>query len=223
MWVFTRFNAWHPPHGVIPPCGQVFTTHTGRYSHFEHLDGDRQGPRPAQGAVVFSKAVVLEEQRVSPVRALGRGGDRQGTGQSLLDPDVQRDLGQARQHVRFTKPLLRRPLGRFRGPEVFGRRRKSLFGQVQGARRVQGGQGQARGLGGDVCGQRWRWRGRRVSRRHVHRYRRGAARRRRPVVRGLGRDGCLWRGVRQEASLRWERRGRLGQASTAVHCLRKFS
>lgn len=205
-----------------PPAGRCLL-HTGRHSHFEHLDGDRQGPCPAQGAVVFSKAVVLEEQRVSPVRALGRGGDRQGTGQSLLDTDVQWDLGQARQHVGFTKPLLRRPPGHFRGHEVFGRRRKSLFGQIQGARRVQGGQGQARGLGGDVCGQRWRRRGWWVSGGHVHWYRCGAARCHRPVARGLGGDGCLWRGVRQEASLRWERRGRLGQAGTAVHCLRKFS
>lgn len=110
-------------------------TYTRRYSHFEHLNGDRQGPCPAQGAVVFSEAIILKEQRVSPMGPLGRWGDRQRAGQSLLDTNVQWKLGQARQHVGFTKPLLCRPLRHFHGPEVF-RRRRSLLGQVQGARGV---------------------------------------------------------------------------------------
>lgn len=54
MWVTTS---------VTPMQGDVSCL----YSHFQHLDGDRQGPRPAQGAIIFSKAIILKEQRVSPV------------------------------------------------------------------------------------------------------------------------------------------------------------
>lgn len=73
-----------------------------------------------------------------------------------------------------------------------------------------------------MCGQRWGWRGRWVRGCHVHRQQCGAARCHCPVTWGLGGEGSLrWVG-RQDASLRWERRGRLGQACATVYCLRKF-
>lgn len=97
---------------------------------------------------------------MSSVRAIGRGGDGQGTGEGLLDPDVQGDLGQTGQPRRFSKALLCHPLRHLQGPEVFGRR-GGLLGQVQGAWGVQGrggvGQGHSWRLRRDVCGQRWGW------------------------------------------------------------------